>query len=186
MKTTIKQTKSFVRPAAVLAAMATISVLTLSGCATPSNFQAMTVAADAGMPELNPALKGTIKVQGVGGGKETNPMWTSQVDDASFKDALSGSLKNAGYLAPEGSAGQYALTATLQSLDQPMFGLTMEVKSNVLYKIEGAGKSKSLPITAVGSASPSDAFYGPTRLQMANERSILENIRAFIKALKDF
>ena len=169
-----------------LAALLVASAGGLSGCATPANREAMTVPADAALPPANPALKGAIEVQGVSGGKETNPMWTSQVDDASFRDALAGSLKNAGYLAPQGGKGQYAVTAELKNLDQPMFGLTMEVKSNVLYKIEGAGKSKSIPVTAVGSASPSDAFYGPARLALANERSILENLREFIRQLKDF
>lgn len=182
-----KTTRSTTTLSAIgLAALIAVSSAGLSGCATPVNRQAMTVPADAAMPPANPALKGALAVRGVAGGKETNPMWTSQVDDASFRDALSDSLKNAGYLAPAGSQGQYAVSAELQNLDQPMFGLTMEVKSNVLYKIEGAGKSKSIPVTAVGSASPSDAFYGPARLALANERSILENLREFIRQLKDF
>lgn len=168
-----------------LIALLAVSATGLSGCATPANLKAMTVQVDDRMPPLNPTLKGAIEVREVSGGKDTNPLWTSQVDDAAFKGALNDSLTNAGYLSAPGGKGKYAVTAVLQGLDQPLFGLTMDVKSNVLYKIEGAGKSKSVPVSAVGSATVSDAFYGPARLQLANERSILENIREFLRQLKD-
>ena len=42
------------------------------------------------------------------------------------------------------------------------------------------GLSKSVPITVTGSATTSDALVAIERLRIANERSILENIKAFI------
>ena len=46
--------------------------------------------------------------------------------------------------------------------------------------MNGSGLSKSVPITVTGSATTSDAFVAIERLRIANERSILENIKAFI------
>ena len=55
--------------------------------------------------------------------------------------------------------------------------------SVVTYKLEGAGITKTYPITATGTATVSDAFLGLERLRIANERSIQENIKSFISAL---
>ena len=66
------------------------------------------------------------------------------------------------------------------TLDQPLFGLTLDVKSSVDYQVTGLGLSKSVPITVTGSATTSDAFVAIERLRIANQRSILENIKAFI------
>jgi hypothetical protein len=157
----------------------------LGGCATPATTQAMTVqAADVG--PANPRLIGTLKVASVTGGKETNPLWTSQVDNAGFKKALEDSLLGSGYLAAPGAQPRYEVSAEMVSLSQPLFGLTLEVKSKVNYKLAGPGTDKRYPIEATGSATTSDAFVGWERLRIANERSILENIKAFLKELSAF
>lgn len=159
--------------------------LVLGGCATPATPQAMTVQpADAG--PANPRLKGSLKVASVTGGKETNPMWTSQVDNAGFKKALEDSLAGAGYLAAPGALPRYEVSAEMVSLDQPMFGLTFEVKSKVNYRLSGPGTEKRYPIEATGTATTSDAFVGVERLRIGSERSILENIKAFLRELSVF
>jgi hypothetical protein len=157
-------------------------VLQLGGCATPATSQAMTVK-PAAVAALNPKLKGALRVGEVGGGKDTNPLWTSQVDNAGFKKALMDSLAITGYLAQDPVQARYSVDATLVSLDQPVFGLTYDVKSEVNYKLTGPARTQSFPVRATGTATTGDAFVGVERLRIANERSIMENIKEFIQQL---
>lgn len=164
------------------AASAAAALLNLAGCATPATSQAMTVKPGA-VAAANPKLKGQVAVADVKGGKDTNPMWTSQVDAAGFRKALTDSLAVSGYLAPEGAIAKYKVSADLVSLDQPMFGLTYDVKSDVKYEVSGAAAPRSFVIKATGTAGTSDAFAGVERLRIANERSVMENIKEFINRL---
>lgn len=170
--------------------LATISVLILgivqlTGCATSATSQAMTVQPQT-TSIVNPKLKNSIRVDAVNGGKDTNPLWTSQVDNAGFKKALEDSLAIAGYLAAANTSPPYTLSADLKELDQPLFGLTFDVKSSVVYKLSGNGATKDYPVNATGTASVSDAFVAIERLRIANERSIQENIKALLKELERF
>lgn len=167
------------------AAAGTVLVLQLAGCATSASPQAMTVKAGTTAP-ANAKLKGAIKLGEVTGGKETNPMWTSQVDAAGFRKALEDSLSVSGYLAADPAKATHAVSAKLAELDQPLMGFTLDVKSNVAYQLTGPGVSKTYPINAVGSATVSDAFVAVERLRISNERSILENIRQFLSQLASF
>jgi hypothetical protein len=138
-------------------------------------------SADAGL-QASEKLKGQVYVRNVTGGKDTNPMWTSQVDSQSFKTALESSLASIGYKSSSADA-KYKVDADLQDLNQPGFGLTFNVQSTVGYTVASDNGSNNVPITAVGTATPSDAFIGVERLKIANERSIKENIKAFISRL---
>ncbi len=169
----------------LIAAAAVGALLQLAGCATPATSQAMTVKPGT-TAAMNPKLRGAVAVADVKGGKETNPMWTSQVDAPAFRKALTDSLAIAGYLAPDPASAKYKVNADLRALDQPLFGFTMEVKSDVKYELAGAGAPHTYEIKATGSASTSDAFVGIERLRIANERSVLENIKEFIGRLAAF
>lgn len=171
---------SIIRFAAAAAAL--VALLNLGGCATPATSQAMTVKPGA-MAPANPRLKGQVAIAEVKGGKDTNPLWTSQVDANGFRKALNDSLAIAGYLATDPNTAKYKVSADLVSLDQPMFGLTYDVKSNVKYQVTGAAAPRSYDVQATGTAGTSDAFVGFERLRIANERSILENIKEFMNRL---
>lgn len=162
-----------------------ILVAILAGCATPASQQAMSVSLQDVPASLNANLKGQVIVNSVTGGKDTNPMWTSQVDAQGFKGALDKSIAIAGYKANDASKAKYSIDANLQSLDQPVFGLTFDVVSTVLYTVSGDNKQRQIPITATGTASTSDAFIGVERLRIANERSIKENIKLFLQKLSE-
>lgn len=166
-----------------LAAGAAVAVLfNLGGCATSATSQAMTVKPGS-TAAVNPKLKGAVKVMDVTGGKETNPLWTSQVDNESFKKALLDSLAISGYLASDANQAKYAVSADLVGLQQPLMGFTFDVKSDVNYKVSGPSGARAYPVKATGTASVSDAFAGVERLRIANERSVLENIKEFINQL---
>ena len=170
----------------LLAAAATVAaLLNLGGCATPATSQAMTVKPGVAAP-VNPRLKGQIAIADVRGGKDTNPLWTSQVDAAGFRKALADSLAISGYLAPEGAPAKYKVSANLVELQQPLVGFTLNVQSDVKYELTGGAAPRNYEIKATGSASTSDAFVGFERLRIANERSVLENIKQFLQELANF
>ena len=162
--------------------IALLVVTLLYGCATGANSVSMAVSSSESPLSINEELKSKISVRNVSGGKETNPMMASQVDSSAFESALSQSLRASGYESI-GRLGVFFVDAELQALIQPMFGLTFDVTSTVRYTVEGQGKRKIFPITVVGTATISDAFAGYERLRIANEKSIKENIKQFLKEL---
>lgn len=162
-----------------------VVVLQLTGCATSATPQAMTIKPGT-TATVNPKLKGALKLGDITGGKETSPLWKSEVDNAGFKKALQDSLAISGYLAADPAQAKYAVSANLTELDQPMFGFTFDVKSNVTYQLTGPGVSRSYPVKTTGTATVSDAFVAVERLRLSNERSILENIKEFINQLANF
>lgn len=157
----------------------------LTGCATSASQNAMSMGIADIPAKLNPELKGNVNIRNVSGGQDTNPLWVSKVDNQGFKSALEQSLIAIGYMAPKGSNAKYQVDATLQDLDQPAFGLTFDVKSTVTYTISGESGQKIFPVTAIGSASTSDAFIGMERMRIANERSIKENIKFFLNKISE-
>ena len=161
-------------------------VTILSGCATSATQNAMAIGIQDIPAKLNTGLKEQINIRSVTGGKETNPLWTSQVDDAGFKGALDQSLLAIGYKSKSAAVAKMQIDAALQNIEQPLFGLTFDVKSTVLYTVNSESGQKVFPVTATGSASTSDAFLGFERLRIANERSIKENIKQFIQTISTF
>lgn len=166
--------------------MLAVAMAPLVGCATAAKPQAMAVQTVPAATSVNENLKAAMRVADVTGGKNTNPLWTSQVDAAGFKTALEQSLRVAGYMAPSADAARYVISANLKKLDQPILGLTFDVTSSIDYRVTNAEDTRNFPITATGSAGVGDAFFGVERLRLANENSINENIKAFLKALSNY
>ncbi|WP_417345139.1 hypothetical protein [Ferrimonas sp.] len=161
-----------------------IVALVLGGCASGAKMDAMILAnSETTNATYDNALKNEVSVEKVKGGKETNPAWTSQISDKAFMGALKSSLKSHGLY---GEKGRYHLTAELQKLDQPLFGLDMTVTSHVNYKLvdsaTGEVVMEKLVVTPY-TATVGDAFAGVTRLRMANEGAGKENIRGLLDAL---
>jgi hypothetical protein len=152
----------------------------IAGCASPAMQQQMVASpVDSGV-SANRALMGSFAVRSVSGGSDTNPLWISQVGPSEFRGALTESLRGYGYLAAPNVQPRFFIEANLDSLIQPFMGFTFNVTSVVTYRIEQDGVKRSIPVTATGSATTSDAFIGAERMRLANERSIKENIRVFI------
>jgi len=159
-----------------------VVALALVGCASPASHQGMSISSIEVPIKASEKLKGQIYIRKVSGGQDTNPIWISQVDSPTFKTALESSLASMGYRSNSPDA-KYRVDADLQDLNQPGFGLTFNVQSTVSYTVATGGASSSVPITATGTATVSDAFLGVERMKIANERSIKENIKAFIERL---
>ncbi|MDD5364687.1 MAG: hypothetical protein PHR30_05055 [Gallionellaceae bacterium] len=175
-----------VKRASGMAILVSLAIMTgaLQGCASPATQQGMTVTPSM-VERTNDTFKHAIRIDSVAGGKDTNPLWTSQVGTEDFKKALTDSLGNAGYLASSDDQAKYALSANFLELDQPLIGLTLDVKSSVQYQLKGNGLDKSIPVRATGTAGFSDAAIAIARLRIASERSILENIKELLRQLAD-
>lgn len=164
-----------------------LSAAVLAGCATPARVDQMaaggaTVQARA-MPE---ALKSNLALRDVTGGKETNPMWVSNVSSSDFERALEASLRNAGVLAANRQSGHYLLTAHLEKLDQPLMGFSMTVTASVRYVLHERATGKTLferTLVTPYTAGVGEAFIGSERLKLANEGAIRSSIGSLIDEL---
>jgi hypothetical protein len=153
-----------------------------AGCATASKPDDM-VATPATLVHRNSA---SVSVA-VSGGKETNPMWESQISDDAYAQALRDSIQKSGLFAnvTDGSAN-YRLNAFIGKVDQPVFGLSFTVKLEVSYTLVDARSGKTVwqkDIKSQYTAHPSDAFVGVTRLRLANEGAARANIQQALAAM---
>ena len=156
----------------------------LAGCATPAAVEKMAAAVPATQTSL--ALKNSVGVADVTGGKETNPMWTSQVSSEGFRQALEQSLENAGMFNKVVAGSKYQLSADLTRLDQPLIGFNFTVTSTVRYALIETRSRKPVyerVIQADYTASMVDAFLSTQRMKLANEGAVKANIRAFLSDL---
>lgn len=156
----------------------------LAGCATPAAVSNMSVYTTQRIVPI--ALKNAIAVADVRGGRETNPLWASQVSSEAFRSALEDSLANAGVFERILSASKYRLTADLVQLEQPAFGIDMTVTSSIKYTVVDIKTGKdvySRLIRAPFTAGFSDSPLGATRVRIATEGSIKKNIELLINDL---
>ena len=170
----------------ILVASLVLATAILTGCATPANVGAMSATATPQQRSASTPLRDNVAVRNVSGGKDTNPLWTSQVGNSDFEQALEASLRDAGLLAPGKQAGKYTLTAQMEKIDQPFAGASMTVTATVNYVLTDRASGKtvlerriSLPYTAAWNA----AFAGYERLRLANEGAMKTNIAKIIDDL---
>src|ERR1700733_10239556 len=95
-----------------------VTAFELSGCASNASVNQMVYESKANEKPQKLALVNNISVSEVTGGRETNPLWTSQINDENFKKALEESLQKANlYHVVNGE--KYQLKANLLKLEQP-------------------------------------------------------------------
>lgn len=165
-----------------------LALAILTGCAAPAGIEQMSVNAPI-VPSINSPLKKSVTVTSVTGGRETNPMWSSQVGSESFQRALELSLRNVGLSDPLISANKYHLSADILQVSQPMLGLDMTVSANVRYSLIDASTRKEIfskVIVGTYTAKFSDAFVGVERLKLANEGAAKTNIQLLVDELIQF
>ncbi len=172
-----------------LASTLVTSALLLSACASPARMEHMQLSASDPAHRLALAapqeLRNQIGLHDVTGGKETNPLWFSEVSSSAFRDALEASMKSVGLYAP-GALGDYKLVVHLEKLDQPAFGLDMTVTATVNYTLEQRKTGRIIlarTITTPHTATFSDAAIGTERIRLAYEGTIRKNISAIITEL---
>jgi len=169
-----------------LTALTLATAMALSGCASPARIEQMTANSTPQQRIALTPLRTNVAVRDVTGGKETNPMWVSNVGNSEFEQALEASLRDVGLLANGKQGGKYMLVAHLDSVDQPLAGFDMTVSVSVSYTLVERATGKeifnrriSMPFTATFSS----AFAGTERLRVANEGAIRVNITKLIEEL---
>lgn len=163
-----------------------LAVALLNGCATPANVSGMSAVATAQQRIATTPLRSNVAVGDVSGGKDTNPMWTSQVGNSQFEQALEASLRDAGLLAPGKQAGKYTLTAQMEKVEQPLAGFSMTVIATVNYVLVERATGKTVlerRIALPYTAALGDAFLGSERLRLASEGAMKTNIAKIIEDL---
>jgi hypothetical protein len=168
-----------------------ISVLCLgllAACAQPARVQNMVANRTAAVLPADSPLKEAICVAEVTGGEETNPLWTSEVDNAGFAGALTASLRNNSLLGPSDERCAYDLNANLLGLAQPIMGFDLTVTSNINYSV--IERSNQIPYFQTTVQKPFTADFSSSllaieRLRLANEGAIKDNIAEFIRRLLD-
>jgi hypothetical protein len=156
----------------------------VANCAQPARTNAMVVdVSDSTILQPGSPLKNSIAVAGVTGGEETNPLWTSEVDNANFQEALTLSLQQ--HTMHTTDVGGMQLTVTMQKVDQPLIGFDLEVTSTVRYVLQHPqnGIVFDEVIVYAHTQDFSSSFLAVKRLQLANEGAIRNNIGAFIQKL---
>ena len=167
---------------------ALLAVVVLGACATPASQTGMTVPSPAAASSMTvPAeLRNEIAVKDVIGGKETNPLWLSNIASSDFEAALEASLRNVGLGSVGRQTGRYQLAASLQNVEQPVIGASLTVTTTVHYDLIERTTNKTTwasTITRPYTAQFSDSFLASERLKLANEGSARANIQAFIEEL---
>jgi hypothetical protein len=160
-----------------------VAAASLAGCATPADVNAMIGTPTVQLIQNSP-LKQAVQVNNVSGGQKTNPLWTSQVGDMEFQQALEQSLGIQGVTT--GAGAKYRLNAVLVELHQPFAGFDLTVRSTVRYTLMEVATNRVVfdqTITAEFTAGVSDAVLAVQRLKLANEGSIKSNISKFMDQL---
>lgn len=167
--------------------LAALAVVTLVACATGAGKEAMTATIPAAKVQAMPQqLRGQVALKDVVGGRETNAILKSNISSSEFQAALDASLRNAGLAPEDPKSGRYELAATIEEVDQPVFGFEMTVTATVHYDLIDRATRKTAwekTITLPYTAKMGDAFYGPERLRLANEGAARVNIESFLDEL---
>ncbi len=158
--------------------------LLVAACAQPARTSQMIYHADAAqLAEVPETVRNGLTIAAVDGGKETDPLWMSEVGNTEFRQALTVTLQEWQLHAFESDA-PYALTATLLELEQPLagFDITVTCRANylVIRRSDNAEVFNETIVTPY-TADFSDAFMAVERLRMANEGAARTNIEAFVR-----
>ena len=165
---------------AIVVALAALA----AGCAQPAQMSAMIapVTSQTILPENSP-LRNNVAVHIVTGGKETSPMWMSQVSTDDFQEALKLSLRQHTILGAFDAP--LRIEANLIDLDQPIMGFDMTVTAHARYIVRTEDGETAFDRTFVSpfTADFSSNFLGAERLRLANEGAVKKSIAEFISAL---
>lgn len=155
----------------------------LSGCASGAKTENMVFLGD--QKEYSGELQENLGLGDVSGGKKTNPVWTSEIDDKAFSGAVKESLRSQGLYADN---GKYLLEVKMLKVDQPLFGLNLEVTTHIQYVLTNTGSGAVVfddTVVAPHTTTVGEAFAGVKRLRLANEGSAKKNIEGLLSKLSD-
>jgi hypothetical protein len=156
----------------------------LGGCVEQANVSEMVPDASAVTPDLKSPIRNGILLGTITGGANTNPNWSSHVDNTSFAAALKSALTENELAAT--TTPRYRLDVWLRDLRQPSIGFDMTVRTTVRYTVTDVTLKKVVfdrQIADNFTATEGDAFFAGKRLEIANEGSIKANIADLVNQL---
>nr|WP_324259752.1 hypothetical protein [Cellvibrio fontiphilus] len=165
-----------------LLALVFVSVM-FTGCASPTKPTAM-VPAEYVPGKVQPY---SVNVT-VAGGQETSALGKSNVADADLKTAIEETiLKTKAFkeLVKVGGA-DYELSASIMTVNQPSMGFSFTVKTDIAWKLRKVDGDRVVWRKVVQSehtAGAGEAFAGVTRLRLATEGAIKNNIELAFKEI---
>jgi len=159
-----------------------IAFLLNSGCAAQASRM---VPSDYEVVNKHPY---TVSISESIGGRGTNPLWTSQISNKAFTEALSNALAQSGVFQAviKGGDSDYILDVTILDYNQPWMGADIDISMNTKWELANA--KTLVPVWSdtfktTYRAKLTDALIAAERLQKANEGSVRTNIKEGIKRL---
>ncbi len=153
----------------------------LFGCASGAKVENMRYTEVS--HQYDRALEANVDVNDVSGGTETNPLWTSEISNDAFRQAVKDSLSAQGLL---GEQGNYDLAIQLLEVKQPIMGFDMTVTTHIRYVLTDKATDEVVMdemIITPHTATMGDAFAAIKRLRLANEGSAKRNIESLMDKL---
>jgi hypothetical protein len=167
------------------ALMLTLSVLSF-GCASAPKVANMALPKYSNTGQFT---NKTIHIKETTGGSKTSKITgISKVDDNVFDDVLRRTVKDVGLFSNilDTDSADYSLQAVITSQKQPALGFNMTASLDVQYylidKNGGATVYEKL-IQSSYTAEMADAFVATTRVRMANEGAVRENLTELVNDL---
>jgi hypothetical protein len=162
-----------------------LSILNLTGCATPANRDNMT----APVASVTKKFPYSVAVE-TKGGSETGAMDSSNISNADFKAAIEQSIVQTNLFknVVQGKNGDYDLTVSVTQISKPIFGASFTVNLETAWSlVKASDKSYVLRkvIKSSHTATMGDALVGVTRLRLAVEGAARDNISQGLKAISE-
>jgi hypothetical protein len=152
-------------------------LLTLGGCAAPVTHEAL-VPAVLELPKHHPQ---TVAVT-ASGGSETSAAGKSQVSDVELQKAVAQAIAQTKTFSQvvEGKNGDYTLSVNVFNVAQPSFGFSFTVGVEMGWTLTRNSNGQNVwqeSIKSEHTTGAAEAFAGVTRLRMATEGAIRDNIK---------
>jgi hypothetical protein len=159
--------------------------LSLVGCSSPANREAMTPQGIAISKHI-PASLG-VKTDG---GSSTGAMDSSNVSDADLKAAIEAAVVQSKLFKSiiQGAGADYELSVRQISLAKPVFGATFTVEMETAWSLTKQSDGSVIMRKAIkssGAATMGDALVAVTRLRMAVEAAARDNISQGLRAIAE-
>lgn len=150
------------------------ALLLVGGCASPIMHEAM-VPTNMVIGKKHPE---TVRLS-VSGGADTAEGLA--ISNAALESALHQAIDGSKLFSQvvKGNGGDYMLTANVFSVNQPMFGMAMTVKIETGWTLTRVSNNKIVWQEAIRSehtSTPGEAFAGVTRVRLATEGAVKNNI----------
>ena len=149
----------------------------ISGCSSPVSKEAIVVSQIAASKHHEKSI--SVVTQG---GNETTAMDSTNISDEELATAITESITRNKLFQQviQGGQSDYQLNVSIINMSKPVFGLTFTVQMEAAWSLIDLKDNSVVMRETINSshtASFSDAFAAVTRLKMAVEGAVKENIR---------